>query len=33
MVARGYWDPGQRVVVASIDGALRPGEVSALPFA
>jgi dimethylsulfoniopropionate demethylase len=33
LVDRAFWAPGQRVTVVSADGAERPGEVSALPFA
>lgn len=33
LIDRAYWDPGQAVTVQSADGALRSGEVSALPFA
>ena len=33
MIERAYWEPGQPVTVASADGATRPGEISALPFA
>ena len=33
MIERDYWDPGQTVAVDCHDGALRLGEISALPFA
>ncbi len=33
MIERAFWAPGQPVTVQSQDGASRPGEVSALPFA
>jgi dimethylsulfoniopropionate demethylase len=33
LIERGFWDPGQSVVVACADGTLRDGGVSALPFA
>lgn len=32
MLKRGYWEPGQQVVVESDDGQLRPGVVVGLPF-
>ena len=31
-IDRGYWDAGQPVTIHSRDGAMRPGEVSDLPF-
>jgi len=33
MVDRGYWTPGQDVMVQISDGQVRDGEISALPFA
>jgi len=33
LIERGFWEPGQPVTVESRDGACRPGEISALPFA
>ena len=33
LIERGFWSPGQPVHVTSSDGAMRPGEVAALPFA
>jgi dimethylsulfoniopropionate demethylase len=33
LIERGFWEPGQRVEVLTVDGLVRPGELSALPFA
>jgi dimethylsulfoniopropionate demethylase len=33
LIERGFWEPGQRVEVLTADGLVRPGELSALPFA
>ena len=33
IIARDYWEPGQTVVVHSVDGRQRTGRISALPFA
>ena len=32
LIDRGYWEPGQSVVVDSLDGVMRSGKVVALPF-
>lgn len=32
LIDRGYWEPGQPVLVETPDGKTRPGEVSVLPF-
>ena len=32
MIDRGYWEPGQKVAVLSVDGKRRAGRVAGLPF-